>query len=178
MGMPKALVVGDDGVPWPVRAVRALRAGGCDEVVVVLGAGADAARDLIAAGRFDPAAIDVVEAADWADGMGASLRAGLSHLLSAGSTADAALVHLVDLPDVGAPVVARVAELAGPAVLARAAYASGVPGHPVLLGRDHWAGVQATAAGDRGARDYLHGRAVVEVDCADLAGGADVDRML
>jgi hypothetical protein len=48
----------------------------------------------------------------------------------------------------------------------------------VLLGRDHWAGVQATAAGDRGARDYLHGRAVVEVDCADLAGGADVDRML
>ncbi|MEJ7756312.1 MAG: NTP transferase domain-containing protein [Nocardioidaceae bacterium] len=85
----------------------------------------DAAREAL-----DAEAVDIVMAADWADGMGASLRAGLSHLLSAGSTADAALVHLVDLPDVGAPVVARVAELAGPAVLARAAYASGVPGHP------------------------------------------------
>lgn len=173
MGMPKALVLDEAGTPWAVRAVRTLRAGGCDEVVVVLGAEVDAAREAL-----DAEAVDIVMAADWADGMGASLRAGLSHLLSAGSTADAALVHLVDLPDVGAPVVARVAELAGPAVLARAAYASGVPGHPVLLGRDHWAGVQATAASDRGARDYLHGRAVVEVDCADLAGGADVDRML
>ena len=58
--------------------------------------------------------------------------------------------------------------------LARAAY-DGVPGHPVLLGRDHWAGVNAAATGDRGARDYLATADVVLVECGDLASGRDVD---
>ena len=57
---------------------------------------------------------------------------------------------------------------------ARAAY-DGVPGHPVLLGRDHWAGVVETATGDEGARRYLAGRDVVEVDCTGLADPADLD---
>jgi CTP:molybdopterin cytidylyltransferase MocA len=61
-----------------------------------------------------------------------------------------------------------------PAAVARAAY-DGVPGHPVLLGRDHWAGVLASAAGDRGARDYLATRPVVLVECGDLATGRDQD---
>ena len=91
-------------------------------------------------------------AADWAEGMSASLRAGLAAL---DRVADAALVTLVDLPDVSADVVRRVVAAAtGPDVLARAAY-DGKPGHPVLIGRDHWAGVIATATGDQGARDYL-----------------------
>ena len=42
----------------------------------------------------------------------------------------------------------------GAAALARAAY-GGVPGHPVAIGRDHWAGRHHTARGDRGARDHL-----------------------
>jgi CTP:molybdopterin cytidylyltransferase MocA len=114
-----------------------------------------------------------VLADDWAEGMGASLRAGLAAL--EGGAEDAALVHLVDLPDVPAAVVARL--LAGPvggASLRRATYA-GVPGHPVLLGRDHWVGVRATATGDRGARDYLRAHPPEEVECGDLATGADVD---
>ncbi|MFA6577376.1 MAG: NTP transferase domain-containing protein, partial [Nocardioides sp.] len=82
---------------------------------------------------------------------------------------------LVDLPDVTAEVVRRVvAAGAGPDVLARATF-EGRPGHPVLLGRDHWAGVTATAAGDRGARDYLAGTDVRLVECGDLATGEDVD---
>jgi CTP:molybdopterin cytidylyltransferase MocA len=60
-------------------------------------------------------------------------------------------------------------------VLARAAYA-GRPGHPVLLGRAHWAGVAAAAVGDAGARGYLAGRADVRlVECGDLATPDDVD---
>ena len=60
-------------------------------------------------------------------------------------------------------------------VLARAAY-GGRPGHPVLLGRGHWAGVRAVAVGDAGARGYLAGRAdVVLVECGDLADADDVD---
>jgi nicotine blue oxidoreductase len=62
----------------------------------------------------------------------------------------------------------------GPGVLARAAY-DGEPGHPVLLGRDHWPGVVASAAGDRGARDYLAAREVTLVECGDLATGHDRD---
>ena len=163
MGKPKALV--DD---WLRRGVEVLHRGGCDAVTVVLGAAADQARALV------PAGAEVLVAADWADGMSASLRAGLTALET--GEGDAALVHLVDLPDVGADVVRRVLA-AAPATsetLARATYA-GVPGHPVLLGRAHWPGILATATGDQGARDYLRSHDVVAVECGDLAGGRDVD---
>jgi CTP:molybdopterin cytidylyltransferase MocA len=167
MGRPKALVVDDDGTSWLARGVETLRAGGCDEVVVVLGAAADEARELV------PDDVAVVVAADWAEGMSASLRAGLDHL--EGTDADAALVSLVDLPDVSAAVVRRVlAAGADPAALVRTTY-DGRPGHPVVLGREHWSGVRASAVGDRGARGYLADHAPVEVECGDLATGADVD---
>ena len=164
MGRPKALVDG-----WLTRAVDSLESAGCDGVTVVLGAGADEAHELLA-----DAGVQVREviADDWADGMGASLRAGLESLEDG---PDAVIVTLVDLPDVGAEVVRRV--LADPvdgATLRRAAY-DGTPGHPVLIGRDHWAGVATAALGDRGARDYLAAHATALVECGDLATGADVD---
>lgn len=160
MGVPKALV--DD---WLVRGVRALSLGGCDGVTVVLGAEAELAGALLAGVEAD-----VVVADDWADGMGTSLRAGL-----AGLAADAALVSLVDLPDVDAEVVRRVlAAGADPTSLRRATY-DGRPGHPVLVGRDHWTGVSEAATGDRGARDYLAAHDVEAVECGDLATGVDVD---
>jgi nicotine blue oxidoreductase len=164
-GGPKALARDDDGTSWLLRAVQALRP--CSEVVVVLGAEAERAAALL------PMSVSRVRADDWAEGMGASLRAGLEAL---GPTDhDAALVSLVDLPDVDAAVVARlVAASQGRGDLARAAY-DGVPGHPVLLGRDHWAGVVASATGDRGARDYLAAHDVELVECGDLATGVDVD---
>lgn len=169
MGKPKALV--DD---WLASSVDALREGGCDAVTVVLGAAADEARVLV------PADVDVVVATDWVDGMGASLRAGLAVLDASPDEAartEAALVHLVDLPDVGADVVRRLLAAAapiGPMTLARATY-GGVPGHPVLLGHRHWPGVIASASGDRGARDYLRTHEVTGVECGALATGRDVD---
>ena len=167
MGMPKALVRGESGEPWLVRAVDVLRDGGCDEVTVVLGAAADEAGALL-----DGTGVDVVVAADWAEGMGASLRAGLRSL---GPDTEAVLVSLVDLPDVTADVVRRVLDAGvDPAVLRRASY-DGQPGHPVLLGRVHWTGVVASADGDRGAREYLAGSAVTYVECGDLATGHDRD---
>ena len=166
-GGPKALARDADGTSWLLRSVHALRP--CAEIVVVLGAEAEQAAALL------PMSVARVRADDWAEGMGASLRAGLSAL--AGTAHEAALVSLVDLPDVDAAVVARlVAASTGPGVLARAAY-DGVPGHPVLIGRDHWTGVVETATGDRGARDYLATHDVVLVECGDLATGADVDSL-
>ncbi|MDN4162584.1 nucleotidyltransferase family protein [Nocardioides abyssi] len=161
MGTPKALV--DD---WLARAVHVLTEGGCDRVTAVLGARADDALGLL------PRGAAYVVAQDWADGQSASLRAGLA---AVGPDADAALVTLVDLPDLVPGVVRRVAEHAAAGTLARAAY-DGVPGHPVLLGRDHWAGVLAETAGDRGAKGYLATHDVALVECGDLATGADVDQ--
>lgn len=164
-GGPKALARDDDGTSWLLRSVQALRP--CAEIVVVLGAEAERAAALL------PMSVSRVRADDWAEGMGASLRAGLEALAS--TDHDAALVSLVDLPDVDATVVARlVGTVTGRGDLARASY-GGVPGHPVLLGRDHWAGVAATSTGDRGARDYLAAHEVALVECGDLATGADVD---
>ena len=166
MGRPKALVE-LDGEPLVARALRTLVDGGAAPVVVVVGARSDDVRAVL------PTDVRPVEAPDWADGMGASLRAGLTALED--TAADAAVVHLVDLPGVTPGAVARLVAVAGHDVLARAAY-GGRPGHPVLLGRVHWAGVAATAVGDAGARGYLAGRADVRlVECGDLAAPDDVD---
>ncbi|MFP5019520.1 nucleotidyltransferase family protein [Pseudonocardia phyllosphaerae] len=176
MGTPKGLVQ-LHGRPLAVRAVHALRDGGCSPVTVVLGARAEAVTDvLLRAGLgADPDSdVTTVVAEDWADGMGASLRCGLdalAHLPGVG----AALVHLVDLPGVTPEAIRRVAEGAGPSSLRRAAY-GGVPGHPVLLGREHWSGVVARATGDAGARGYLADHPALElVEVGDVAVPDDVD---
>ena len=165
MGRPKALVPG-----WLDHAVATLRDGGCGAITVVLGAAADESAALLS--RVDPAA-DAVIADDWSEGMGASLRRGLAAIDA--TVADAVVVTLVDLPDVGADVVRRMlAGGLGTAALARASYAAR-PGHPVLIGRDHWAPIAAQVHGDVGARDYLASHEVRLVECGDLATGADVD---
>lgn len=176
MGGPKALLRDDAGVPYVDRAIGRLLDGGCDSVTVVLGAAAgEVEAALVEAGWTEDEDVSVVHAEGWAEGMGASLRAGLASAADAPPEVTAALVSLVDLPDVGDGVVRRVLAAGdGRDVLARASY-GGAAGHPVLLGRGHWAGVAAAATGDRGARDYLSGRDVVLVECGDLATGRDVD---
>ena len=179
MGTPKGLLRDERQVPFLDRMLGNLFQGGCEPVTVVLGASSDEATALLAeAGWADDPAVEVVVCSDWAEGMGASLRAGLHCLVASasGRAADSALVMLVDLPDVGPAVLTRViAAGAGEHSLVRATYA-GTSGHPVLLGRAHWAGLLESVSGDRGARDYLSGRPVLEVECGDLATGADVDR--
>ena len=165
-GGPKALARTADGEAWVARAVEVLQDGGCDAVVVVLGAGSDEARGLV------PAAASIVVAEGWRTGMGASLSAGIAGL----PEADTALITLVDLPGMPLSVVERVLQQ-GTArdVLARASYDER-PGHPVLLGRDHWAGFRDSLRGDAGGRVYLEEHGVVHVECADLFSGSDVDR--
>lgn len=170
MGGPKALLRVVDGRTLVETAVERVLAAGCDRAVVVVGAAAEQA-----AAALDGTGAEVVTASDWAEGMGASLRAGLERLAT--GTDDIALVTLVDLPDVTAEVLARVlapAVGAGRAALVRAAY-DGVPGHPVAIGRDHWAAVATGAHADRGARDHLRATPHLLVECGDLATGRDVD---
>lgn len=168
-GRPKALLP-YRGRPLVEHAVRVLRAGGCTEVHVVIGAAADRVRA--------QAALEgcvLVENRCWEDGMGSSLRAGLDSL--AGTAARAALVSLVDQPGIGAAAVRRIVEAyESPDCLVSAAY-EGRRGHPVLFGADRWAGIAATATGDRGARAYLraHESDITRVECGDVAEAWDID---
>jgi nicotine blue oxidoreductase len=185
-GMPKALVADGDRL-LVERALATLVGGGCDPVVVVLGAAADEVR-----AKADLSGATAVVNPDWATGMGSSLRAGLAALAASASEAGAAsdpagsgaapdpaeavCVLLVDTPGITAGAVRRVAGRAAPAALAVATY-HGEPGHPVLLGRDHWSAVAAMAVGDVGARRYLarHPDLVASVPCEDIAVGDDLD---
>ncbi|MDQ3475815.1 MAG: NTP transferase domain-containing protein, partial [Actinomycetota bacterium] len=196
-GMPKALVP-YEGRLLVERAYQLL-ATVCDPVVVVLGAAADEVRS-----RADLGDAVVVLNPDWDSGMGSSLRTGLAALrsISAGlrenhqsgsgpapgpgglrgnhqsgsgpDLVDAVLVHLVDLPGMTVAALRRVAAAATPEVLTVATY-GGVRGHPVLVGRTHWAGVAASAIGDQGARGYLAAHEVTEIECSDVADPADLD---
>lgn len=168
-GRPKALLR-HRGRPLVEHAVGVLRAAGCARVHVVLGAQAAAVRQQAELGDCV-----LVDNPDWADGMGSSLRAGLDSLADTG--ARAALVSLVDQPGIGPEAVARVLAAYGDeASLVSAAY-DGVRGHPVLFGAAHWAGIAATATGDRGARAYLkaHEDAIGLVECGDVARPYDID---
>ena len=170
-GMPKALVE-YEGSLLVERAVRTARAV-CDPVLVVLGA---RAVDVWQTADLDGAT--VLANPDWETGMASSLRTGLEGLRSWPGRVDAALVTLVDMPGMTPAALERLAAHGAPGALAVATY-DGVRGHPVLLGREHWAGVIETATGDEGARRYLaaHSAAggVTEVDCTGLADPTDLD---
>ena len=166
MGGAKALVRDADGLTWVERAVTVLARGGCDPIHVAVGASAPEVERTLS-----HQSVRIVPIPDWSTGMSRSLRAGL---LSLPDHSTAVVITLVDLPDVGADVVRRLARHAGPDCLVRAAY-GGVPGHPVLIGRSHWAAVVAGLAGDTGANAYLAQNETLLVECGDLATGRDVD---
>ena len=174
-GMPKALVE-YGGSLLVERAVRTARVV-CDPVLVVLGA---QAVDVWRTADLDGAT--VLANRDWESGMASSLRTGLDGLRGwpvpaggrGGGRIDAVLVTLVDMPGMTPEALRALAVHAAPDALAIATY-DGVRGHPVLLGREHWAGVAETATGDEGARRYLATHDVTEVDCTGLADPTDLD---
>lgn len=167
-GGPKALVR-HEGSLLVERAVSTVRDGGCEQIVVVLGAAADEVRSTAQLGE-----VILVENEGWKTGMGSSLKVGLEALGT--SEVDAVVVLLVDTPGVTAEAVRRVSEKSSRDSLATATYGSR-RGHPVLLGRDHWSGVAILATGDIGARAYLSARSasVQTVPCDDIADDTDMD---
>ena len=123
----------------------------------------------------DEQAVRVVEAPDHAEGLSASLRAGLA---AVPDDAAAVLVCLGDMPLVGAPVIdgllAAFDADAGRSVVVPTA--GGVRGNPVLWGRRHIPALRALT-GDAGARrlfDALAGE-LHDVETGDAAVLRDVD---
>lgn len=166
-GGPKALARTPDGAPWLHRVAAALREGGCDDLLIVLGAEAAAASPLV------PLGARTVVAVDWAEGLSRSLRAGLE----AAHDTDAVLVVPVDVPELPTAAVARVLARAGdhlPEALARAVY-GGRPGHPALIGAAHFSRLTERLEADTGAGPYLAAHGARAIECGDLWSGQDHD---
>jgi CTP:molybdopterin cytidylyltransferase MocA len=166
MGTPKALLSTPDGASWVAVSSDLLLAAGCDRVVVVLGASASSVI------MPTDASITSVVNADWASGMASSLRVGLAAARLDTAPGQAALVTVVDMPELPVAVARRV--IASGAPLARAVF-DGRPGHPVLIASEHWAPIAASVSGDHGARSYLDSHGVLDVECGDLYDGHDLD---
>jgi|HubBroStandDraft_1064217.scaffolds.fasta_scaffold02283_11 nicotine blue oxidoreductase len=184
-GQPKALVE-FSGQTLAERGVNLLRAGGADPILVVTGAAS-----------IELSGTRIVYNPAWRTGMGSSLRAALQALIDADPDADsdadpdadpdadsdagpdigAAVVALADQPLVGPQAVTRlIAAYRGGSGVAVAAY-DGRPRNPVLLAREHWPEVIATATGDQGARAFLRARPdlVTLVECGDTGRPDDID---
>ena len=135
-----------DGELLVERGVRVLAEGGCDPVLVALGAQADAVRAVTSLP-------EVVVVPDWESGMGSSLRAGLQALEARDVTA--VVIALADQPRVGAQAVARLLAVHATGAVAAVATYDGVARNPVLLSRAVWLDAAACAVGDVGACGWL-----------------------
>jgi molybdenum cofactor cytidylyltransferase len=157
LGRPKQLVRRGNR-PLLLNALTAARGalGRDDATVVVLGAGALRLRNVLR--RAVPRAGSGVASARvvynplWRMGLAGSLRAGLAALPR---TAPAALVMVVDQPDVDAPALSRLiaAWRKRPGIPAAAHYA-GRAGVPAILPRRLWHAARSLE-GDVGARALL-----------------------
>jgi molybdenum cofactor cytidylyltransferase len=148
-GRDKLLEPLGDGRPVLRHAAEAALASQASEVVVVLPPGAEGRREALGG-----TGARVVEAPDWAEGMAASLRAGLA---AVAPETDAVVVLLADMPEVRSRDIDRLIAAFDPAEgreICRAVTADGVAGHPVLFGRRFFETLGALS-GDRGARDVL-----------------------
>jgi CTP:molybdopterin cytidylyltransferase MocA len=154
-----------DGKPLLEHVLLAMSGASLDRVVVVVGAHADKVVDGVPLHGAEP-----VVCAGWAEGLAASVRAGVAAL----DGCDAVAVVLGDQPRLTAAAVARVVSQRGRDELAVRATYGGVPGHPVLLERTLLARV-GELHGDAGARDLLHGVPLREVACDGLGSPDDVD---
>jgi molybdenum cofactor cytidylyltransferase len=167
-GSPK-LVAAFRGAPLLQRAVDAMRAVDAIERFVIV-VGSDAERVV---GAIDAREAEIVVCDRWADGMSASLSAGLAVV----NDFDWVIVTLGDQPFVGAAAIAAVAQSAertGDHVMAVRARYGGRPGHPVAL-RSQLFPELARMRGDIGARELLKRVVVEEIEADGLGSVADVD---
>lgn len=169
MGVPKQLVT-IDGKPLLLRAVEAALASPVWPVVVVLGANAEQIRPTLA--RLP---VLVTENPAWAEGMAASIRAGVTTLQQFSRHLDAALLALCDQPAFSPSTIAQLiaAQKATGCSIAAARY-EGRNGAPALFRREHFATLTGLT-GEEGARALLNDdpNRVAAVELPEL--GLDLD---
>lgn len=169
MGGRDKLLEEIDGALQIARAARALRESRADEVVVVLGPGQDARRAALSG-----LGVRVVDNPSAAEGMASSIRTGVAALAP---QADAVVLALADMPDVGSTHIDRLIAAFDPEegrAIARAAAEGGAVGHPVLFGRRFFETL-ARLKGDQGARAVLEEHADLVETVSTPGRGAVVD---
>ena len=165
------------GRPLVAGAVRAALETPSDTVIVVTGTDAQAVGEacLEAAEKAGGASrLRLVHAPDHAEGMGASLRSGIS-ALPPGTRG--VFVFLGDMPGLPTGISAPLLEAVESGAPAAAPFHEGRRGHPVLFSAGLFPDL-ARAAGDAGARDVLlalgDGLALVNTESRGVL--FDVDR--
>jgi len=168
-GHPKQLLT-IDGQSLVVRAAEAALASGAWPVVIVLGAHAEKIRPTLA--RLP---VLIAENPTWAEGMAASLRAGIVTLRQFSRALDGAVVALCDQPAFSAAVIAQLvaAQRASGRGIVAARYL-GRQGAPALFLKVHFPAL-AALTGEEGARGLLNDdpARVAAVDLPAL--GLDLD---
>ena len=150
----------------PVRSVRVVVGDRAAEV-------ADAARALAEA-QGEAARLRLIEAADYAEGMGASLRAGVRDLPP---DAEGVIVFLADMPRIPPGLAAELIEAVRRGAAAAAPLCEGRRGHPVAFSGSLLPDL-AKVSGDAGAREVLKalGDRLALVPTDDPGVHYDVDR--
>lgn len=160
-----------NGAPLLHGALAAARAAPVGSVTVVTGSDAEAVA--ACARAFDPD-LRLVHAADHAQGMAASLKAGIASLPP--ETA-ATFVFLGDMPRVPHAVLGALAQAVVDGAPAAAPVFDGVRGNPVVIARSLFPEV-AALSGDVGARPILQrlGTRLALVEAPDDGVLFDVDQ--
>jgi molybdenum cofactor cytidylyltransferase len=155
------------GLPLLRCAIDAALASRAEKTIVVTG---------FDAGRVEAAMtglpVQIVRSQDHAEGMAASLRAGLRHA----SDADGLMILLGDMPQVSPNLIDRLIETFGSGEAAAVIpIRDGQRGNPVLLGRALFPQI-AQLSGDTGARALLRARGdVIEVETDEAGVILDID---
>lgn len=118
-------------------------------------------------------AVRIVRVADAAEGMGASIRAGVAALPEA---APGVMILPADMPEIGAGDLLVLADAfaATPDSVLRAAAEDGTPGHPVIFPRRLFTAL-ARLSGDAGARALLRGEDVRPIALPGRRALTDLD---
>jgi molybdenum cofactor cytidylyltransferase len=172
MGRPKALLpIGSAGDTFFDRVTRTLLDAGIEDVIVVVGADAEA----IHAGARPRSGVRIVDNPDHDQGQLTSLLAGL-HAIDA-ARATALLVTLIDVPLVSVATVrtliAAQRERGAPIVRP---VSNGRHGHPVIFGRELFSELQR-ADPAHGAKLVVraHAADMIEVPIDDEGAFTDID---
>jgi molybdenum cofactor cytidylyltransferase len=170
MGGPNKLLAEIGGKPLVRIAVEQALASRADPVIVVTGHQREQVEAALAGLK-----VRFVHNADYAEGLGTSLKAGVA---AVPPEADGVVVCLGDMPQVTAALIDRLIAAYDPekGALVVAPVSDGKRGNPVLWSRRFFPELMAIA-GDVGARHVIeaYGEAVVEVPVQEQGAFVDID---
>jgi len=170
MGEPKALLR-IDGETFIERIVRALKNGGLERIVVVLGFNAEEMRQ-----KIEQLPVEIVVNSDYKLGQLSSLQAAIRHL-EKDRSCDGMLIHLVDHPYIDSVLVRAMLQRFGDSKnLIVVPRHQGKRGHPVIFSRALFAEL-LDAPMSEGAKAVVnaHRDETLEIDTEDVGITLDID---